>query len=380
MPHGGGHIGGGGGGGFHGGGGGGFHVGGGYHHHHHNIFVGPPVVWWGYGWRSPYYWETRAWSRVVVTLAIAFVIIVIVGVVATRFDNNYVSPSYLSPGDTRIVGPSSTLCESTTLNNPTSTVSATVYLLQKKPDLSARNNFTVTDEFTMNYEDYQYKSFYLYPGSTYTLSSCLVSGSVKYYIIKGKSNFDSWVSSPYNSNYNYQLYSNRCGGSNKTDGQTFNSEDEYYFVYYNILYAPVDVAVTLTFYRTEYMPQTGGVVDSCTAPPTSSCSVTIPYNSNYWFLVETTHPSDGQWDTNINVGTSCNARVWVYVVIVFAPLIGVVVIVASIIAVCCCIKRVSGYKRLPTTTEQSPPSVPSAPKQYDQPPQYVASSAPPPYQ
>ena len=316
------------------------------------------------------------------TLAIAVVIILIVAVVATRFENNSVSASYFSPGDTRVIGPSSTFCESTTLNNPTSTVSATVYLLQNKPVLSAKNNFTVTNQFfTILNTEYQYWSFYLYPGSTYTLSSCLVSGSVNYYIIKGKSNFDSWVNSPHSSYYSYQLYSNLCGGTNKTDGQTFNSEDEYYFVFYNEFYTPVNVAVTLTFNRIEYAPQPGSVMDSCTALPSSSCTMAIPYNSDYWFLVETTPPSDGQWDANINVGTSCNARVWVYAVIVLAPLIGVVVIVASTIAVCCCIKKMSGYQSLPTTTttttQQGPPS---PPKQYDQPPSYTASSAPPPYQ
>ena len=382
MPHGGGHVGGGGGG-FHGGG---FH-GGGFHHHHHNsaVFVGPSIVWWGYGWRSPYYWEARAWSRFFVAFAIAILIILVVAVVAARY-NNFVSASYLSPGDTRLLDPSSTLCESTTLNNPTSTVSATVYLLQKKPELSATNNFTVTSQFPVGYRDHQYWSFYLYPGSTYTLSSCLVSGSIKFYVIKGKSSYDNWVSSPYSSNYNYLLYSSQCGGLNTTKFQQFNSEDEYYFVFYNDVFPMPNVKMTLTFNRVEYMPLSGGVVDSCTAPPTTSCTLTIPYNSDYWVLLETGPPSDGQWDANVDAGTSCNARAWVYVVIVFAPLLGISVIVAVTIAVCCCLKKASGYHPLPTTTatQQSQPTgaIPSAPspaKEYDQPPPY-SGAAPPPYQ
>ena len=318
------------------------------------------------------------------TFAIAILIILIIAVVAARYDNNAVSPSYLSPGDTRLVSPSSTLCESTTLNNPASTVSANVYLLQNKPTLSAKNNFTVTSQFSVGYGEYQDWSFYLYPGSSYTLSSCLVSGSIKYYIIKGKSSFDSWVSS-HSSNYNYLLYSDSCGGTNRTGGQTFNSEDEYYFVFYNDFFTTATVKMTLTFNRVEYMPKSGGVVDSCTAPPTSTCSLTIPYNSDYWVLVETSPPSDGQWDANVNAGTSCNARVWVYVVMVFAPLIGIILIVATTIGVCCCVKKMSGhqprsndYQSLP---QQTPPPAPSAPKLDDQPPPYYASgTAPPPYQ
>ena len=291
-------------------------------------------------------------------LVVAIVVSVIVAAVAARYDNNTVSPSYLSPGDTRLVSPSSTLCESTTLNNPASTVSANVYLLQNKPTLSARNNFTVTSQFSVGYEEYQYWSFYLYPGSIYTLSSCLVSGAIKYYIIKGKSSFDSWVSSP-SSNYNY-LYSNACGGTNRTGGQTFNYEDNYYFIFYSDFSYTPTVKMTLTFNRVEYMPQSGGVVESCTAPPTSTCSLTIPYNSDYWVLVETSPPSDGQWDANVNAGTSCNARAWVYVVIVLAPLIGIILIVATTIGVCCCVKKMSGHQPRSNDTQRDTSSAPSA--------------------
>ena len=117
---------------------------------------------------------------------------------------------------------------------------------------------------------------------------------------------------------------------------------------------------------TEYMPQSGGVVDSCTAPPTSSCSLTIPYNSDYWVLVETSPPSDGQWDANVNAGTSYNACVWVYVVMVFAPLIGIILIVATTIGVCCCVKKMSGHQPrsndYQSLLQQTTPPAPSAPR------------------
>ena len=334
MPRGGGHSGGG------GGYSSGYYGGGGYQYGR-TIFSGPPIIWCENGWRSPYYWETRAWIRVVAALLVTAVVVVAIAVVATRYSNNHASTSYLSPGDTRLLDTSTSLCESTTLNNPTSTVSATAYLLQKKPELSATNNFTVTSQFSVGYGDHQYWSFYLYPGSTYNLSSCLVSGSIKYYVIKGKSNYDNWVSSPYSSNYNYLLYASQCGQPNTTTFQHFSSEDEYYFVFYSDFSLIPNVKMTLTFNRVEYMPLSGGVVDSCTAPPTTSCTLTIPYNSDYWVLLETSPPSNGQWDANVDAGTSCNARAWVYVVIVFAPLLGISVIVAVTIAVCCCLKKAS---------------------------------------
>ena len=350
------------------------------------------------------YWRTRAWSRVGVVILIVILIIVIAAVVATRHEERVLaSETYLSPGDTRLVTPSTTLCQGTTLNNPSSTVSATIFLLHSKPLLGELNNFTVSKQFKISSQDYQFWSFYLYPGSTYTLSSCLESGSVYYYVIKGRSNLNSWLGDLYSSKLSFLHYSDQCNSvTNRTASQTFTSEDEYYFVFYNNYHLTSSIRMTLTFNRVGYLPRTGGVLDFCTAPPSSSCSLAIPYASDVTCLVETSPPSDGRWDANdVNVRATCDPRVWVYVVSVLVPLVGLAASVAGIIAVyCCCVRKMSVYRLatapppkasqpsplsaqtsfVPTvqpTAEQKmappPPAPPSSPGQSsDQPP-------PPPY-
>ena len=290
--------------------------------------------------RILHYWRARAWSRVGVVVVIVILIIVVSAVVSTRYDGNvHISATSLSPGDTRLVSPSSTLCESTTLNNPTSIVSATVFLLHRKPILGARDNFTLTDTFHLAYKEYRYWSFYMYPGSRYALSSCLTYGSVAYYVIKGEGNFVSWINARYTSEYSALHYSDHCGTTNRTTDQIVTSEDQYYFVFYNTFYMASNVHATLTINSVGYLPHSGGVVDSCTAPPTSSCSLIIPHDSEYTVLVETSPPTNGRWDTSVNVGTTCEPRVWVYVISVLVPLLGIAAITAGIvIAVCCCVK------------------------------------------
>lgn len=309
-----------------------------------------PIVWWGHGWHSPYYWEARAWRRVVAALVSLVVLIVVIAVIAAHYDNTAFSATDLSPGDTRLAVHSSTFCESTTLSNHFSEVPVSIHLLKNKPVLSARSNFTVTDRFRLTTDQKWYWNFYLYPGSSYNLSGCLLStGLVRYYIIKGTGNFDSWTRS---SNYDYTLFSELCGGINKTDSRMFDSEDHYYFAFLGDSDFVADVKVTLSFHRLEYTSQVGDEVDSCTAPPESSCSLPIPYNSDYWFMVEAgSPPSDGNWNAISDVHTSCDARAWVYVVIVFAPLIGVLSAVTATAAVCYGVKRMP--RSCPDSTAQN---------------------------
>lgn len=292
--------------------------------------------------RILHYWRARAWSRVGVVVIFVILIIVVSVVVSTRFDGSvHISATYLSPGDTRLVSPSSTLCESITLNNPSSTVSATVFLLHRKPIIAARDNFTVTDQFQLaRYRDYRYKSFYMYPGSSYTLSSCLTSGMLAYYVIKGTGNFEKWINTLYASEPSVLHYSDKCGVANRTTNKMFTSEDQYYFVFFNTYPTTSNVHVMLTINSVGYLPHSGGVVDTCTASPTtSSCSLVIPHGSDYTFLVETSPPTNGRWDTSVDVATTCDPRVWVYVISVLAPLLGIAAITASVaIAMCCCVK------------------------------------------
>ena len=288
----------------------------------------------------------------VICLAVLFLIIAVVSV---RFNgNNDKWDEWYAPGETRIGYHSSVFCSSVTLENPSLTSSASVYLLKNQPKLTARYNFTITDSLTLASKYYQYWNFYLYPGSNYTFFSCLTSGAVSYYLIKGKSNFQYWHRTD-----GYALdstsYSSVCGSgpsSNKTLSRSFTVEDEYYFVLYNPYKANAQVQLSLAFNRTEYSPQSGGVVSSCTASPSSKCTMAIPFNTDYTVLIEAGAPGDGDWGTNVELDTACGPRVWVYAMIVILPTLAVVALVGCIALACCCIKRKTIYAPLPNVTMQ----------------------------
>ena len=285
----------------------------------------------------------------IICLVLLFLVIAVVSV---RFSgNNDKWDDWYAPGETRTDYVSSVFCSSVTLENPSLTSSASIYLLRNEPKLAVRYNFTITDSLVLKSGYYQYWNFYMYPGSNYTFSSCLTSGKVYYYLIKGFTNFQNWHTY-LGYSYNYTSYSSVCGSSNTTLSRSFTEEDEYYFVLYNGYRADAKVHVTLTFNRTEYVLQSEDVDSSCTAAPSSKCTMDIPYNSDYVVLIEAGAPGDGDWGTNVDIDTSCNPRVWVYVMVVLLPTLGVIALIACIAVACCYVKRRMRYAPLQSVMTQ----------------------------
>ena len=200
MPHGGGHGGGGHGGGGHGGGG---HGGGGH---------GSSSTSDGDG--------SSSGNGTACCLVLGIVLTLLIVPVTVSYKKNCSSSSLvLSPGDTRIVSRSSTLCQAlgatlsgvisdssmtamTAINSfvSNSSYTSSMYFLSNTPALSVNNSFVISSSpmpVAVLAGDYTYWSFHLYPGSKYSLTACLSSGySVTYYVIKGTSNYNSWVKTP----------------------------------------------------------------------------------------------------------------------------------------------------------------------------------------
>ena len=327
MPHGGGHAGGGGG--HHSGGGGG-----GHHHYGRSRRSRDGCD----GEESP-----AAVLRGMISLLAVALIILIVPVTISYQSKGAPISLVLSPGDTRILSRSSTLCQGSTLSGGSAlgTVNSSMYFLSNTPTLNAANSFVISSEaFVGSSGDYQFWSFHLYPGSKYLVSACLSLGySVQYIVVKGTKNYNKWVKTPSSQSAygNFVLYVlNSCSGYNMTANFNFTSEDDYYFIFYNSNPTPASVRVTFSFYRPEYSPQSGSIISNCTTTSFSSCSLDIPYNSDYIILLVTSPPSDGDWSANVDITSSCAARAWVYVVIEFST---VALLVLSALLVAACIFR-----------------------------------------
>ena len=250
-----------------------------------------------------------------------------------------------SPSDTRIISVSSQLCQGAKLNSLSSLttgVTASLYLLQTKPRL-AKDNFTLTytkANLALS-NSYEYLSFYLYPGTTYSLSACLGSGSsaVTYLVIKGTSTFNQWI----DSGSSYLAYSDSalylsaltspCGVTNLSATLPFNSEDDYYFIFDNINSASASVTYTVSFDRYEYVPSSGVIVDNCsTTLSATSCSLNFAYSSGYTVLVQTSSSPISDAGANVDISVTCDARVWVYAVIEVSMLIAVALCAILILA------------------------------------------------
>ena len=328
MPHGGGGHGGGG----HHSGGGGHHSGG--HHsrargHHSGGHYGGRRNGSYNGDSNPGCVAFFAAPWIIIFVIAAVITLLVVPVTVTYKKNSTIISSTFSPSDTRISSVSSELCQGAKLNTPTSLttgVTASLYLLQTKPRL-AKDNFTLTyTKLNLALSNsYEYLSFYIYPGTNYNLSACLGSGSsaVTYLVIKGTSTFNQWV----DSGSSYLAYSNSalylsaltspCGVTNSSATHTFNSEDDYYFIFDNINSAAASVTYTVSLFdRYEYVPSSGVIVDNCsTTLSATSCSLSFAYNSGYTILVQTSSSPFSDAGANVNISVTCDTRVWVYAVI-----------------------------------------------------------------
>ena len=391
MPHGAGHVGGGGG--FHGGG---FHHGGGFghhrHHHHHHHYRGGGWWWWGgpryYYYGSPgYYAYRRIWGCACfwVWLVVALVIIAI-SVGASVGTNSRSSERQYTPGDTRLVSVDSSFCSGASVRGTNRVLEATFYALSRSPALTSWNNFTLNESsVSVPFSGYVHYQFYLHRGSTANTRSCLASSpvsSLQLLIIKGTSNFNSWVNRPSTSRplHSYTI-SQTCPSSNTFDFQP-TAGDYYFFVYYNSARSTsARVTVSLQFYRTQYTVNPSDVLSSCHYDGVGSCSISTASGATYLLAVSNDQPPSQDGDFSVD----CIANGGIIAVIVLIPLFVLALLVAVIIVVACYCR----YKHAKKAAASAPPTAASATDPMVQPAQpeapgtatvvNVTTTAPPSY-
>lgn len=328
----------------------------------------------------------RGWGFGVGAFVIVTLLIVLSVSFSIRYKDHDESNNLFAPGDTRIISYSSRFCEGLTLSAYHHT---TLYLLKKTPPLSGPTNKLTAEPPAIPADTYRYLYYYLHPNSNLNMMYCIESGkSVSFDLIKGKENFDSWKDDgdKYHSIRHVSI-TNTCPTS-RSFAYRFMSGDTYYFAFDNTnRNGEVNLQAKLVFNRTEYLPNEVTVKDSCTISSSGSCTVSVPYNSDYIAMIEVGEDGAGAED-NIAISWSCNARVWLYVVIVLVPLFFVVFAMLTLCAVCIFYARhrSKNYSTLPaeatpeptavnTTTVTAAQTVPSAPPPIN--PDY--NSAPPMY-
>ena len=221
---------------------------------------------------------------------------------------------------------------------------ATLYLLNSSPSLSAHENFTHDHSvyFTKS-KDTQIWSLNMHPGSTFNFEVCYIPikgiptmKEVVYYLIQGDESYSNWVDDP-NDSYSVQhiQLSTRCRRIN----YQVEKDDIYYFVFLNTRDVRSTLNVRFKFNRTKYRFSMDEVVDSCSIGVNShdTCSVDLPLLTSYTALLELDTNPPVDWDDGVIINIQCQPRGWLYAVIVISAVLFLVAIVVFVMVTCVCI-------------------------------------------
>ena len=289
-----------------------------------------------------------------------------------------------TPGATRIM-PSvdSTFCSGVSLSGTNPSLLATLYSLSSRPVLNGWNNFTLKETTGVSFSGYEFYQFYMRKGSTANGTSCIPTtssvSSLQLLIIRGKSNFDSWVIRPLTSKaVDTYTINKRCPATNSFTF-TATTDDYFYFVYYNSFAISGSITVNLQFHRKEYTVDQSAIINYCSYSG-SSCDIPTSAGATYLLVV------DDQSSALISgdFSTGCVANGGIIAVIVIVPLLVLALVVGGIIAVICCWRHKSAKKAATTTPAAAPtdtdpmvqPAQPEAPPAtFDN----VTTTAPPAY-
>ena len=247
-----------------------------------------------------------------------------------------------SPLDTRLLKVSQTFCTGVEVKNPSRTIPATAYVLSSGPSLTDRHTFQIShsnEAVTRN--SYKYWTFYLHHGSSMNASMCLNNGDVlEYYIIQGSSNFDDWTDG--NDNYiKFENIASSCPTYKSVSFDFVRNTDDYFFAFATGRGSSVTFSFLMNFHRTEFEVVEDDVKQHCSAGGPRSystrCTLDVPYSDDHYFLITTGNSTSSEgMEDGANVEWSCNARVWVYMLIFVMPPIFGLLIFVLIVILCCC--------------------------------------------
>ena len=274
---------------------------------------------------------------------IIFLLVVVIVILSTslttvdEYDYEDDDDTQYAPLETRLIDVSQTFCDDIELENPSHQMPATAYVLSKGPSLTDEHDYNISESnLTIGGNSYQYWNYYLNHGSSMNASICIKSGdAVEFYIIQGSKSFEHWQDGGGHF-VNYMSIGSPCPKTAALGLDFVDKTDDYFFAY-----ASVDGTVTfetnMSFHRKEFGIVEQDVEHRCDAGGEYSekCTVSVPYNDEYYFLLATgnTTSSDGDED-GASVSWSCKPRVWVYILAFFVPSLFSLVL-NTVIIICC---------------------------------------------
>ena len=266
-----------------------------------------------------------------------------------------------------------------------------LYFLRSRPPLTERETFTASVTADLNSDiNFRYWNFYLNAGSEASFTVCYQQGvrnrEVIFYIIRGTDQLNEWIDEPRDESTeeSYRLTSD-C----ETIDYEVRWDSMYYFVFYLSGGSVSALYVNFLIDRILYDIQPNNILHECSfaLDGSSSCVLSVGMNSGYTAVLSlnASHPIDYA-DDGAEIHISCQARPWLYAVIVVVVFIVFIFIFVCGIVFCVEILKPTSRSRVTntaivagTTTESSftKPSS-TVPVDYPQqpPPEYPP---PPPY-
>lgn len=355
-----------------------------------------------------YSYRRRPMTWVVFSIVLVVIIIVSVPVTIRYTASDYRADDGLhyAPTDTRIIPVKSALCEGLKLTVDSTLVgyTASLSMLDLHPQLIGNERFYISDTIHMGRRDYEYYYFYMYPGSTFTVSACLFEGYssafANFLMIKGNSKFKEWEDDPYLIQGYFEV--NTACSTGHNNSRTYNAKKEdFYYLVFEAGKSPAKLNIYMSFYRVRYERIGDGTAsDSCsvTGNYSDSCTVSVPLSGGKTPFL-TVSPDAGtviDWKDGIGLETKCVPRVWVYAMIALSILVGLLLIIVPVV-ICIVVKlrkRKKATTSVPATVTPSAASLtaetdttplfnsppPTNPHYQDPPPKYGNDTALPAYE
>lgn len=286
----------------------------------------------------------RHWCRLVLSLALFLAVVLILTllvVLPVRYttSSSFADFNNLDPADTRVISISNSICEKIAFNfhpgGDQSVHSAYLYILDSVPKLAGYEepaSFIVNSTF-----DDDTFHFHLHQGSQISITGCVrylykePHGSISFFIIKGRSNYDKWKDNPFGP-YAYEVVLRVTAlcetAAVSAVSYAVTSDDIYYITYNTDDDDGLIPNVLVRFNRTRYEIGNSTVLDSCFTSsdhwPLDICTVDVPFSGATPLFVLTPAGNENvDWNTadKVSIDIACVPRTWMYVIFSLAILI-----------------------------------------------------------
>ena len=234
--------------------------------------------------------------------------------------------------DNRIIAYKGDFCQDLRTSSTKASVNqqsvGNLYFLKSRPPLTERESFNVSGETAdlSSKGNFRYWNFYLNTGSEASFTVCYQQNvgtrrDVIFYIIRGTDQLNNWIDKPRDrfAEESYRLTSN-C------DTITYQvvQDEMHYFVFYLSAGSFSSVNVNFTISRTLYSILPDNIINECSfdLDGSSSCVLSVPMNSGYTAALSLNASRPINYaDDGAEILISCQARAWLFAVIVLVVLL-----------------------------------------------------------